>query len=63
MTDKHPLYDRYTYKEKFEYWGLVVGNVIMVLTGFILFFPVQAAHAPARARSSRPRRSPTRTRA
>jgi cytochrome b subunit of formate dehydrogenase len=43
MTDRHPQYDRYTYKEKFEYWGLVIGNVIMVLTGFILFFPVQAA--------------------
>ncbi len=43
MTEKHPQYDRYTYKEKFEYWGLVVGNVIMVATGFILFFPVQAA--------------------
>jgi len=43
MTDKHPMYDRYTYKEKFEYWGLVVGNVIMVMTGFILFFPVEAA--------------------
>ena len=43
MTEKHPRYDRFTYKEKFEYWGLVVGNVIMVLTGFILFFPVQAA--------------------
>jgi cytochrome b subunit of formate dehydrogenase len=43
-TDKQPLYDRYTYKEKFEYWGLVVGNVIMVLTGFILFFPVLVAN-------------------
>jgi formate dehydrogenase subunit gamma len=43
-SDKQPLYDRYTYKEKFEYWGLVVGNVIMVLTGFMLFFPVQAAN-------------------
>jgi cytochrome b subunit of formate dehydrogenase len=43
MTERHPLYDRFTYKEKFEYWGLVIGNVIMVLTGFILFFPVQAA--------------------
>ena len=40
MTDQHPRYDRYDYKQKFEYWGLVVGNVIMVLTGFILFFPV-----------------------
>ncbi len=37
------MYDRYTYKEKFEYWGLVMGNIIMVTTGFILFFPVQAA--------------------
>jgi cytochrome b subunit of formate dehydrogenase len=44
VTDQHPHYDRYDYKQKFEYWGLVVGNVIMVLTGFILFFPVQAAH-------------------
>ena len=36
-----PLYDRYTYKEKFEYWGLVMGNVIMVATGTILSFPIQ----------------------
>lgn len=43
MTNKHPEYDRFTYKEKFEYWGLVIGNVIMVVSGLILFFPVQAA--------------------
>ncbi len=43
MTDEHPHYDRYDYKQKFEYWGLVVGNIIMVLTGFILFFPTTAA--------------------
>jgi len=43
MTDKHPQYDRYDYKQKFEYWGLVFGNVIMVVTGFVLFFPVQFA--------------------
>jgi len=36
-----PLYDRFTYKEKFEYWGLVMGNVIMVMTGFLLSFPIQ----------------------
>jgi len=43
MTNEHPQYDRFTYKEKFEYWGLVAGNVIMVVTGFMLFFPVKAA--------------------
>jgi len=40
-TDRQPLYDRYTYKEKFEYWGLVMGNVIMITTGFVLAFPLQ----------------------
>jgi formate dehydrogenase subunit gamma len=39
-TEKQPLYDRYDYKQKFEYWGLVMGNVIMVVTGLVLFFPV-----------------------
>ena len=29
------------YKEKFEYWGLVMGNVVMVVTGSILLFPIQ----------------------
>ncbi|HSN91441.1 MAG TPA: cytochrome b/b6 domain-containing protein [Anaeromyxobacteraceae bacterium] len=43
MTDKHPRYDRYDYKQKFEYWGLVAGNIIMVATGFILFFPAETA--------------------
>jgi cytochrome b subunit of formate dehydrogenase len=43
MTDRHPHYDRYDYKQKFEYWGLVAGNIIMVATGFILFFPTAAA--------------------
>jgi cytochrome b subunit of formate dehydrogenase len=42
-TDKHPQYDRYDYKQKFEYWGLVAGNIIMVATGFILFFPAETA--------------------
>jgi cytochrome b subunit of formate dehydrogenase len=41
---RQPLYDRFTYKEKFEYWGLVAGNVIMVGTGLVLFFPVVVAH-------------------
>lgn len=43
LTDQHPHYDRYDYKQKFEYWGLVAGNIIMVVTGFVLFFPVQTA--------------------
>jgi len=30
---------RYTYKQKFEYWGIFTGMLLMMLTGFILWFP------------------------
>ncbi len=31
---------RYTYKQKFEYWAILTGALIMMATGFILWFPV-----------------------
>ncbi len=31
--------DRYSYKQKFEYWGILTGGLLMVLTGAILWFP------------------------
>jgi formate dehydrogenase subunit gamma len=38
---EHPARcDRYDYRQKFEYWGVVVGGFLMVATGFILWFPV-----------------------
>jgi formate dehydrogenase subunit gamma len=33
---------RYDYKQKFEYWGVVVGGVLMIFTGLILWFPTAA---------------------
>lgn len=42
--EKQPArFDRYDYRQKFEYWGLVFGSVLMVLTGIILLFPIQTA--------------------
>ena len=38
-VQKEPLYDRYDYRQKFEYWGVVLGAVIMILTGVVLWFP------------------------
>lgn len=35
-----PRFGRYDYRQKFEYWGLVFGSVIMVVSGLILYFPV-----------------------
>ncbi len=30
---------RYTYKQKFEYWGILTGVLLMMFTGVILWFP------------------------
>ncbi len=34
------LCDRYDYKQKFEYWGVIAGGFLMISTGLILWFPV-----------------------
>jgi cytochrome b subunit of formate dehydrogenase len=40
----HPaLCDRYDYKQKFEYWGVIAGGFLMISTGLILWFPVDVA--------------------
>jgi formate dehydrogenase subunit gamma len=39
-TDVAPKFGRYDYRQKFEYWGLVFGSVIMAVTGFILIYPI-----------------------
>jgi cytochrome b subunit of formate dehydrogenase len=36
---KGPEFDRFDYTEKLEYWALMWGTVIMILTGIILWFP------------------------
>jgi len=39
---KHVEFDRYDYTHKAEYWALVWGTVVMVITGLILWFPARA---------------------
>ena len=36
-------FDRYDYRQKFEYWGLVFGGGVMIVTGFALYFPTAFA--------------------
>lgn len=42
VSSVHPRFDRFDYRQKFEYWGLVMGNTVMIGTGFLLLFPVAA---------------------
>lgn len=42
LTDQPAKCGRYTYKEKFVYWLVLLGGIQMIITGFILWFPVAA---------------------
>lgn len=40
----HPAQcDRYDYKQKFDYWGVLMSDILMIITGLILWFPTVAA--------------------
>ncbi len=39
---EHPRYGRYSWKEKFDYWGAFWGMVMMCVTGLIMMFPFTA---------------------
>jgi cytochrome b subunit of formate dehydrogenase len=40
MRKDAPRYDHFSFGEKFEYWALVWGTLIMALTGFMLWNPI-----------------------
>jgi formate dehydrogenase subunit gamma len=39
-SDVQARFDKFDYKQKFEYWGLVMGAVIVISTGLVLLFPI-----------------------
>jgi formate dehydrogenase subunit gamma len=39
MESDPALCDRYNYRQKFEYWGVLISAFIMICTGLILWFP------------------------
>jgi cytochrome b subunit of formate dehydrogenase len=38
ISDVKPLFDRFNYKEKMEYWTGWIGNIIITVTGFFLWY-------------------------
>ena len=43
LGDEEARFDRFDYRQKFEYWGLVLGGLVMIATGFVLYFPLEVA--------------------
>jgi cytochrome b subunit of formate dehydrogenase len=42
LSNSKPRFGRYDYRQKFEYWGIVYGGVIMIISGLTLWFPTYA---------------------
>lgn len=40
LAPSAPKFGRFDYRQKFEYWGMVVGSAVMVVSGFVLYFPI-----------------------
>jgi formate dehydrogenase gamma subunit len=39
-SDQEPRFGRFDYRQKFEYWGLIFGAMIMMASGLVLYFPI-----------------------
>lgn len=39
LRAEKPAFDRYDYRQKFEYWAVVWGTIIMAVTGLIMWLP------------------------
>ncbi len=44
LSKERPRFDRYDYTMKVEYWALVWGGFVMLLTGAMLWFKVETTH-------------------
>ncbi len=42
LSGRQPQFDKYDYLQKLQYWGVVAGTVVMVMTGMILWFVNQS---------------------
>ncbi|MDP2953328.1 MAG: hypothetical protein Q8O76_08455, partial [Chloroflexota bacterium] len=40
IIEKPAQFGRFDYRQKFEYWGIIFGGMVMLGTGFILAYPV-----------------------
>jgi formate dehydrogenase gamma subunit len=42
LRSEPPRFDRFSYIEKAEYWALIWGSIVMIVTGFVLWFETEA---------------------
>ncbi|HKQ60195.1 MAG TPA: cytochrome b/b6 domain-containing protein [Candidatus Polarisedimenticolaceae bacterium] len=42
LAEREARFDRFDYRQKFEYWGLILGAAVVIATGLVLLWPVLA---------------------
>ncbi len=40
FIEKPPQFGRFDYRQKFEYWGIIFGSIVIITSGFALAFPL-----------------------
>ena len=40
FTDRPPQFGRFDYRQKFEYWGIIFGSAVIIVSGLFLMYPV-----------------------
>ncbi len=40
LTKRPPRFGRFDYRQKFEYWGMIFGGMIIIVSGFVLMYPL-----------------------
>lgn len=43
LSNAQARFGRFDYRQKFEYWGMLVGSLIVIVTGFVLVYPIPVA--------------------
>ncbi len=43
LEKKEPKFGRFNFRQKFDYWGMIVGGFVMISTGLILWKPILAS--------------------
>jgi len=43
LSNEQARFGRFDYRQKFEYWGMIVGSLVVIITGLVLIYPIEVA--------------------
>jgi len=40
LAERPPRFGRFDYRQKFEYWGMIFGGLVIIVSGYVLMYPL-----------------------